>query len=88
MANNIKKLEDTQKFALKICSKLWNLGYQELLDLANCSTLHNRRLYFKLCTVYKIVYDLIYFSSHVLSPRHNSLAPIPLLHQHFARTNA
>ena len=87
-ANSIKKLKDTQTFALKICSKQWNLGYQELLDLANCSTLCNRRLFFKLCTVYKIVYDLIYFPSHVLSPRHNPLAPIKLLHQPFACTNA
>ena len=45
-ARSIKKLENTQKLALKICSKQWdNLGYQDLLDLAKCPTLRNRRLY-------------------------------------------
>ena len=84
-ASNTKKLEDTQKFALKLCCKQWNLGYQDLLDLANCPTLRNRRLYFKLCTLYKVVYDLIYFPSHVLSPMYK---PAQLLHQPFARTNS
>ncbi len=81
--DHITKLENTQKFALRICSKQWNLGYQELLELTNCPTLRNRRLYSNLCTLY----DLIYFPPNVFSPKHNSAA-IPLLHQPFARTNA
>ena len=84
-AYNINKLE---KSALRICSKQWFLGYQELLELTNCPTLCNHRLYFKLCTLYRIVYDLIYFPPNVLRPKHNSVAPTPLLHQPFARTNA
>ena len=32
-ASNINKLENTQKFALKVCTKHWNLGYQDLLEL-------------------------------------------------------
>jgi len=27
-ANNINMLEDTQKFALRICTRQWNMGYQ------------------------------------------------------------
>ena len=86
---SIKKLENTQKLALKICSKQWdNLSYQDLLDLAKCPTLRNRRLYFKLCTLYKIVHKLIYFPVDILPLRSNLSAPVPLLHQPFARTNS
>ena len=87
-AININKLENTQKLALKIFSRKWNLGYQELLDLANCPTLYNRRQYFKLCIIYKITNQLIYFPTDVLSPRPNSSVLLPLIHQPFARTNA
>ena len=67
-AININKLENTQKLAFKNIFKKWNLGYQELLDLANCPTLYNRRQYFKLCIIYKIINQLIYFPTDVLSP--------------------
>ena len=88
-ARSIKKLENTQKPALKICSKQWdNLGYQDLLDLAKCPTLRNCRLYFKLCTLYKIVHKLIYFPVDILPLRSNLSAPVPLLNQPFARTNS
>ncbi len=86
-ASNVNKLEDTQKFALRICSKQWNLGYQELLDLTCLSMLENRRLYFKMCTLYKIVYNLIYFPPDVITPKLNSTALLPLLHQPFYFTN-
>ena len=77
-ARSIKKLENTQKLALKICSKQWdNLGYQDLLDLAMCPTLRNRRLYFMLCTLYKIVH---YFPVDISSLRSNLSAPVQLLH--------
>jgi len=33
-ASNINKLENTQKFALKVCTKHWNLGYQDLLSFS------------------------------------------------------
>ena len=79
----------TQKLALKICSKQWdNLGYQDLLDLAKCPTLRNRCLYFKLCTLYKIVHKLICFPVDISPLRSNLSAPVPLLHQPFARTNS
>ena len=88
-ARSIKKLENTQKRALKICSKQWdNLGYQDLLDLAQCPTLRNRCLYFKLCTLYKIVHKLIYLPVDILPLRSNLSAPVPLLHQPYARTNS
>jgi len=45
--SNTSKLEDTQKFALRIFTRRRNMGYQDLLELTNCPTLHNRRLYLK-----------------------------------------
>ena len=55
------KLESVQKFALKMCLKQWDLGYQDLLDLSQFPTLENRRLYLKLCTLYKIIHSYFYF---------------------------
>jgi len=54
-------LESVQKFALRICAKQWDLGYDELMMNFNVPSLQNRRLYHKLCTMYKIVHDLISF---------------------------
>ncbi len=53
LIKNITKLEDIQKFALRKCYNNWDAGYQELLDLSTMPTLENRRLYLKLCTLYK-----------------------------------
>ena len=48
----------------------------------------NRRLYFKLSTLYKIVHKLIYFPVDISPLRSNLSAPVPLLHQPFAHTNS
>lgn len=87
-AGSINKLESVQKFALRICFKQWNLGYQDLLDLTNCPSLLNGRLYFKLCTLYRIVHNLAYFPPNVVLPKQNSNTSVPLLYQPFARTTA
>jgi len=54
-------LENVQKFALRVSSKQWDLGYSELLDTCNLPTLENRRLYMKLCHLFKVVHGLCYF---------------------------
>ena len=46
---NIDLLEDTQKFALKICTKSWDSNYDELLSKAKLPTLQARQQQFKLC---------------------------------------
>ena len=56
--NEITLLEGVQKFALRLCAKNWNLGYCELLNLFNLPSLENRRLYVRLCTLFKIVHNL------------------------------
>ena len=89
LVKDIIKLENVQKFAMKMCSKQWDMGYQDLLELSQLPTLQNRRLYLKLCTLYKIIHGYFYFPPNVFVPqvsRYNS--SLPLLNQPLARTNA
>lgn len=58
---DINKLESVQRFALKVISHQWDVGYEDLLCAVNIPTLSTRRLDLKLAYVYNIVYGLIYF---------------------------
>ena len=71
LIKDINKLENVQKFAIKMCLKQWDLGYQDLLDLSQFPTLKNRRLYLKLCTLYKIMHGYFYFPLNVFLPQVN-----------------
>ena len=89
LVKDVKKLETVQKFTMKMCSKQWDLGYQDLLELSQLPTLQNRRLYLKLCTLYKIIHGCFYFPPSVFVPqvsRNNS--SLPLLYQPLAHTSA
>ena len=79
-----------QKFALRTCSKQWDCGYSELLDAFNLPSLENRRLYLKLCHLFKIVHGLCYFPPDVVVPRTNlsHFSRSYTLQQPFARTNS
>ena len=59
-----------------------------LLDLTTMPTLENRRLYLKLCSLYKIIYGHFYFPPNVFTAQ-PSRTPLvsPLLNQPHARTN-
>ena len=46
-------LESTQKFACKMLAEDWNKGYDVLLYMTNLPSLADRRLYLKLCSLYK-----------------------------------
>ena len=50
-----------QKFALRMCAKQWDLGYAELLNRFKVPSLRDRRNYLSLCTMYKVVHELVYF---------------------------
>jgi len=52
---------NVQTFALRMCHKNWDAGYQICIP-----TLENRKLYLKLCTLYKIMYGYFYFPLNVL----------------------
>ena len=83
------KLESVQRFALKMCLKQWDLGYQDLLDLSQFPTLENRRLYLKLCTLYKIIHGYFYSPTNVFVPQvSRHCHSLPLIHEPRAHTNA
>ena len=89
LTKDTNKLESVQKFALKMCLKQWDLGYQDLLDLSQLPTLENRRLYLKLCTLYKIIHGYFYFPPNVFVPQVSRQSySLPLMHQPHAHTNA
>ena len=100
LSKDIQAIQNVQKFALRICSRNWNLSYWELLDMFQLPSLENRRLYLSLSTFYKIIYNLVSFPPHHLptpysfaSSRHNhqcqyhtSLAHSNQLKHSFLRT--
>ena len=69
LLTDINKLESVQKFALRLCVKRWDLGYNNLLSMCDLPILAARRKYFNLCTMYKIINHQIYFPPHVFVPR-------------------
>ena len=52
---NSHKIEKVQKFALKMCTKLWNRNYDSLLDTVDLLSLSTRRLYLKLSYLYQVI---------------------------------
>ena len=90
---DVKSLEDTQKFALRMCLKEWSCDYQEVLELSSFPTLQNRRCYQKLTTLFKIVNHLLVFPPDKVQKKHQARPSLHLnsdhmLHHPFARTTA
>ena len=90
LQNDISSLENLQKFALRVCSKQWNTGYSELLNLCNVSSLENRRLYLKLCHLFKIINNLCYFPPRSIVPKttRTYTSRSLMLQQPFCRTTS
>ena len=90
LVKDVEKLEGVQKFALRICLKKWELDYSSLLLISNLPTLANRRKYFKLCTMFKIVNQLLHFQQNLFTLRATPyIHPSSHLYQvPFCRTNA
>jgi len=63
----IKMLEDVEKFAMRVATRRWDTGYQDLLNMANVPSLESRRLQSSMCTLYKIVHGLCYFPPDIVS---------------------
>ena len=85
------KLEQVQKFGLRMCTKKWNSDYAHLLSQFNIPTLADRRLCLSLCTTYKIINELVDFTQNTYllkSPTNLRSSNASLLLQPFARTNA
>ena len=92
LKKDIKKVEQVQKFGLRMCTKRWNADYLELLSLFNIPSLRDRRLYLSLCTMYKIINELVDFPINVFIPKPpthlRSSGLTSLFVQPFARTNS
>ena len=73
-----------------MCAKQRYLGYVELLNRFKVPNLGDRRNYLRLCTMYKVVHELVYFPHDVFVPRTTSLRSSTklLYHLPFAHTNA
>ena len=65
----IAALESVQKFALRVCLKLWDTNYDELLSAADIPSLQHRRIQQSLCHLFKIINGLIDFPSAPTLPR-------------------
>ena len=80
-------LESTQKFACKMITKNWDKGY--VLYMTNLPSLADRRLYLKLCSLYKIVHNVTYFPTNIVVPKvTRSYTNTPFtLYQPIAHTN-
>ena len=84
-------LENVQKFACRMATKIWDSSYQDLLELVNLPTLEHRRLETRLCLLYRITHKLCYFDDNIFThstslshhARHNLT-----LSQPFAHTNS
>ena len=75
LQGDIDRLEAVQRFALKLVSRQWDLGYEELLNnVGDIPKLCNRRLQLRLAQVFKIIHGLCYFPEHVFvtQPSHSS----------------
>ena len=72
LQKDVTMLEKTQHFACKICTKLWDSNYYELLDRLRVPTLANRRLHTDLCLLYKIVHGIMYFPPDIIIPSTHS----------------
>ena len=44
----------------------WNAGYEEMQSTQQLSSLSNRRLFLKLCTIFKVIHGMCYFPPHVI----------------------
>jgi len=68
LQRDIQLIQNMQKFRLTICSKQWDLGYDKLLSNFTVPNLESRQIHHKLCTIFKIVHNLISFPSSVFVP--------------------
>ena len=69
MAKDIHAIESVQKFACRMATHNWNLGYHELLSMTELPTLEKRGLELKLGQLFKIVHNLCFFPEDIVKLR-------------------
>ena len=92
LQSHINALESLQKFALKVCTKKWNVNYENLLELSGLSTLASRRTTLKLCFLYTVLHNPSLYTTaplmHLNIPVNVRNASLYSLVRPFARTNS
>ena len=66
LKKDIKQLEDVEKFASKMITMQWDLGYDDLVRISDISSLQSRQVHSSLCTLFKIVHGLCYYPPNLL----------------------
>ncbi len=89
MCKEVKMVEDVEKFAMRVITRRWDTGYQDLLSMVNIPSLEFRRLHSSMYTLYKSVHGLCFFPPDIVSQWSNFCPNRQyLLCQPFTRTNA
>lgn len=70
---DIDNLEKVQKFACRVCLKRWDLSYEDMLRLLDLPLLSTRRRYLKLCSMWKIVHNVLFYPENVFVRNTNTL---------------
>ena len=61
--------ENVQKFALKVCTKSWDIDYERMLTSCNLTSLASRQCYLKLCVLYQITHSTLNFPNTPVANR-------------------
>ena len=77
LQKDIEKLESVQRLACKICTKNWSASYSDQLHFLNLPTT-DRRLFLKLCTMYKILNNTFSFPENTTSDQGSKPTLCPL----------
>ena len=64
LIKDVQRLEDIQKFALKVCFKCWDSRYDDNLISAQLPELKRRREYLNLCYFFKLVHGIFVFPNN------------------------
>ena len=79
LMKHIEAIESVQKFATKVCTKIWhNLSYRKRLHMLNLPTLETRHQALKMCYLYKLIHELVFLPNCPIRYRQNcqhDLAP-------------
>ena len=69
LKKDVNVLEDVQEFALRVCTKSWDLTYDALLSETHLPSLAVRRQRAKLCSLYSFINHLCHFPNAPLENR-------------------
>ena len=69
LKGNVDIIEAVQKYALHVCTKSWELSYDDVLSATSISPFHQRWIIACLCHLYKILNGLTEFPDTPVQPK-------------------